>query len=204
MPERKPIEVAVFDLNKTVYHKSSKEEFFKFVCYRRNYKLLDIFQMGLFSSIRELNLFTKTEFKENFFSYLDHLPPERVDEYAREYWSIEWPKYFHAELLDRIALLRKKGIKIYFITGGLDVYVKPLFENFLIPDAWIATRTQYSSGSYHIMGKACKDEEKIRRLEQVLYPSPFRVVESYSDKKEPVLEIAEQAFLLHNKEIIPF
>lgn len=203
MPAKPPTRIAVFDLNKTVYLKSSQEEFFKYICFRNNSKVLNIFRMGLFTGLKKLKLFNKTEFKENFFQYLNHLPPEKVAEYAYEFWSVEWPKYFNSELLDRISQLRQKGVKIIFISGGLDVYVKPLFDNFLIPDGWLATRTHYLNGSYVIIGKACKDEEKIRRLRQFLPPAHFELVEAYSDKKEAILSLASQAYLLHEGEIFP-
>lgn len=38
MPDYKPLNVAVFDLNLTVYNKSSKEEFFRFICRKRKKK----------------------------------------------------------------------------------------------------------------------------------------------------------------------
>lgn len=203
MTKKAIIQVAVFDLNKTLYLKSSKEEFFKYICFRNNYKLRDIFRMVFFAGMKELSLLNKTEFKENFFRYLNYLPPGKVAEYAREFWSVEYPKYFHPELLNRIKHLRQKGVKVVFITGGLDVYVGPLFEHFLVPDLWLATRTQYRNGSYDIIGKACKDEEKVRRLQQAFYPQPFEIRESYSDKKEAILKPALQPWLLKDGEIWP-
>lgn len=197
------LQVAVFDLNQTVYRKSSKEEFYKYICYRKKNKLLDLFQMGLFTLMKEAKLMNKTDYKENFFNYLDKLPPALVEEYAKEFWSVEFPKYFHQPLLERIRHLQDTGVKIIFVTGTLDVYVKPLFETILIPDYWIATRTQYIENSYKVIGRACKDEEKINRLNQLLHPQAYEIKESYSDKKEDILMVAQQPFLLKYGEIIP-
>lgn len=197
------LQVAVFDLNQTVYRKSSKEEFYKYICYRKKNKLLDLFQMGLFTLMKEMKVMNKTDYKENFFNYLDNLPPQLVEEYATEFWSVEWPKYFHPALLKRIRQLQDSEIKIVFVTGTLDVYVKPLFEKFLVPDYWIATRTQYIDNSYKVIGRACKDEEKINRLNQLIHPQPYEIKESYSDKKEDILMVAQQPFLLKYGEIIP-
>lgn len=203
MPPSQTIKVALFDLNQTVYNKSSKDEFYKYICYKRNYKLLDLLQMGWYTLKKELNIINKTEFKENFFQYLDKLPPAQVEEYAAEYWSIEWPKHFNPALLKHISSLQQSGVKIIFITGALDLYVKPLFEHYLVPDYWIATRTQYSRQSYAIIGKACKNEEKLKRLQQMLHPQLYEIVEAYSDSKENMLEAAQQAFLLKEGKIIP-
>lgn len=195
--------IAVFDLNKTVYHKSSKEEFFKFVCYRRNYKLLSLLEIGFYKLIGKLRLLNQTQFKENFFNYLDGLPPEKVAEYASEFWQIEYPKHFNTELLERISQLRKENVTIVFLTGGIYVYVAPLFEQIALTDVWMATEVCYENGTYKIVGKALKDKEKTRRLKSYFADQPFRVVEAYSDEDEDVLYLADKAFLLDDGKIIP-
>ncbi len=159
--------------------------------------------MGWHTLQKELNLATKTEHKENFFHYMDKLSPSTVDKFATEYWSVEWPQHFNQTLLQRIDQLRQSGNKIVFITGALDVYVKPLFETFLIPDYWIATRTQYIGNSYKVIGKACKDDEKLQRLNQILHPRPYEITEAYSDQKEDILKAAQKAFLIKHGEAIP-
>ena len=70
--------IAVFDINGTLYNKKSKEEFFRFICFRDSYKLLDIYHLLLFKLLGALRVVNYTQFKENFFNYLDHLPPENA------------------------------------------------------------------------------------------------------------------------------
>lgn len=202
--DQQPIQVAVFDLNQTVYRKSSKDEFFKFVCYKKNYKLLNVFQIALYGVISKLRLLNKTDFKENFFSYLDNLPPEQVHRFAAQFWRLEWDDQFNHPLLKRIEELRQQGIEIIFITGAYDIYVAPLFENILQVDAWMATQTRYEENTYKIKGKALKDEEKLRRLKEHYAGKPFRLVETYSDEEEVLFKIAEKAFLMKKGEAIPF
>lgn len=193
-----PLRIAVFDINGTLYHKKSKEEFFRFICYRNSYKLMDIYRLLLFKLLGTLRLVNQTQFKENFFSYLDHLPPEQVGRYAAEYWSIEYPRYFNEELLQRVDKLREQGVKIFCISGGLDVYMDPLYELFPV-DAHISTRVLYKKNTYKIVGEACKDEEKIRRLDEYLDGQPYEIVEAYSDDKEAILEKADQAYLVKDE-----
>ena len=201
MPE--PLKIAVLDINGTLYNKKSKEEFFRFICFRNSYKLLDIYHLLLFKLLGTLRLVNQTQFKENFFNYLDHLPPEQVRRYAAEYWSIEYPRYFNRELLDQVDALRKQGIKIFCISGGLDVYMEPLYELFPV-DGHLSTRVMYKKQTYKIVGEACKEEEKIRRLEEYLKGQPYQIVEAYSDDKEAILERADQAYLVkEGGEIVP-
>ena len=193
MPE--PLKIAVFDINGTLYNKKSKEEFFRFICFRNSYKLLDIYHLVLFKLLGTLRLVNQTQFKENFFNYLDHLPPERVRRYAAEYWSIEYPRYFNQALLKRVDELRAQGVKIFCISGGLDVYMDPLYELFPV-DAHLSTRVLYKKETYKVIGQACKEEEKIRRLEEYLDGQPYQIVEAYSDNKEAILALAEQAYVV--------
>ena len=190
-----PLKIAVFDINGTLYNKKSKEEFFRFICFRNSYKLLDICYILLFKLLGTLRLVNQTQFKENFFNYLDHLPPEQVRRYASEYWSIEYPHYFNRELLERADALREQGVKIFCISGGYDVYMDPLYELFPV-DAHLSTRVMYKNDTYKIVGEACKEEEKIRRLNEYLEGKPCQIVEAYSDDEEAILGQAEQAYLV--------
>ncbi|AHM60990.1 HAD family hydrolase [Flammeovirgaceae bacterium 311] len=201
---QEPIKVAVFDLNKTVYRKSSKDEFFKFICYKKNYKLLNILQISLYGLMSKLKLLNKTDFKENFFKYLNGLPPEQVQKYARQFWEIEWDDHFNEPLLQRIKELREQGVQIIFITGGYDVYVAPLFKKHLKVDAWMATQTRYENGHYKINGKALKDQEKVRRLEEHFNGKPFRLIETYSDSEEDLFHIADKAYLMKDGKPVPY
>ncbi len=187
--------IAVFDINKTLYRKSSKEEFFKYVCFKKDYKLLNIFHLLIFKLMGKARLMSQTEFKENFFNYLDHLPPEKVKQYAKEYWNIEYPQHFNEKLLERVEELRKEGIQITCISGGLDVYMEALFGYFEV-DFWAGTNTKYVSDTYKIVGKACKDEEKIKRLDKHFGKGAYTIVEAYSDDPEDILDHAEKAFLI--------
>lgn len=202
--QQEPVKVAVFDLNQTVYRKSSKEGFFKFICYKKNLRLIYVFQLALFGALSELKLISKTVFKENFFHYLNGIPPKQVYQYALQFWGIEWDEHFNKPLLQRIEELRQQGVKIFFITGTYDVYVAPLFEHFLPVDQWMATETSYEGGTYKIQGKALKDEEKLRKLDEHFGSTPYRLVETYSDQKEVLFEKAEKAFIMKKGKAVPY
>lgn len=197
------VKIAVFDLNKTVYCKSSKEEFFKFVCYRYQYKLANIFRLFFFGLLGKLHAINHTDFKENFFRYLDHLPPEEVADIAEEFWRVEYPKYFNQELLRRIDHLRARGVQITIATGALEIYVLPLFDQLPV-DYFCGTRTAYADGVHRVVGRANKEAEKLRRLDEYYGQGQYRIVEAYSDDPEAMLDAAEQAFLIKDGQIEPY
>ncbi len=91
--------------------------------------------------------------------------------------------------------LREEGVKIFCISGGLNVYMEPLYELFPV-DAHISTRVRYQDDTYKVVGEACKDEVKIRRLEEYLDGQPYEMVEAYSDDEEAILEKAQQAYVV--------
>lgn len=197
------VKVIVFDLNKTFYNKSSKDEFFEFICTKRPKRVAYYFEMAYYKLLRQLHQIRKTEFKENFFNYLDNIPPEQVEAYATEFWGKEFPGNFNKELKEHFDSMKKQGVKLYCATGGLELYVKPLFRLYAI-DGFAGTQVKYDGETYKVQGKACKDEEKVCRMEKHFDGKPFKVIEAYSDSKEAILEEAEKAFLLKDGNITPY
>ena len=187
--------IAVFDINGTLYSKKSKDEFFKFVVYRKNYKLPNILQIVLLKLVAKTGIISHTQFKENFFSYLNGLPEEKVRRYAEDFWNIEFPFYFNQPLLKRLQELRDEGVKIALLTGGFELYTQPLLPH-LSYDYFAGTRTEYTHGKHKILGEACKEEEKTKRLNELVGSENYTIVEAYSDDPETILKKAEKAFIV--------
>lgn len=197
------VKVVIFDLNGTFYNKSSKEEFYKFILKKRPNRLKYVFEMSYYYVKMKLNKIQQTEFKENFFNYLDGLPPAKVEEYAREFWAQEFPEEFNKELKKIFDDLKKSETLLFCATGGFELYVKPLFDLYEI-DGLVGTQVEYDGKTYKVIGEACKEEEKIKRIRKLLNGKPFRIVEAYSDSKEVILDKAEKAFLIKDKKILPY
>lgn len=203
MKQEGEVKVVIFDLNGTFYHKSSKEEFFKFICKKRPNRVRYVFEMSYYFLKMKLNRIQQTEFKENFFNYLDGLPPAKVEEYAKEFWATEFPGEFNKELKKIFDDINQSDTLLFCATGGFELYVKPLFDIYEI-DGLVGTQVEYDGKTYKVVGKACKEEEKIERIEKMLGGKPYRIVEAYSDSKEVILDKAERAFLIKDKAILPY
>lgn len=191
-------EIVVYDLNQTLYKKSSKDEFFKFICYKKGYKLVHLFQIGLLTVAGKMRMMSKTYFKENFYDYLNKIPPEKVQKYAKQFWNVEFPEYFREEMVADIIEKDKAGIKVYLVTGGFEIYIKYLEE--LLPIKVIGTLTKYENEEYQVIGKACNDAEKVRRLDAELKEG-YKILEAYSDDDEEILYKAEKGYLLKDGEL---
>lgn len=199
----KAVKVVLFDLNGTFYNKSSKDEFYKFLCKKRPGRLGYYAQMLYYKLLLKLNQIRKTEFKENFFNYLDNIPPKQVEKYAAEFWQQEYPKHFNKELMQKFDEHKKEGAKLFCATGGLELYVKPLFELYKI-EGLFGTVVEYKGNTYKVVGLACKDEEKLNRLEKHYNGKPYEIIEAFSDSKEDILDKAAKAFLVKDEEIKPY
>ena len=189
------VKVMVFDLNGTFYNKSSKDEFYKFIISKRPNRVKYYIQMVYYKVLLKVHQIKQTEFKENFFNYLDNFPPEQVRKYATEFWKQEYPDNFNKKLLKRFADLKGQNVVIFCATGGLELYVQPLFDLYKI-DGFAGTCVAYTGHTYLVEGKASKGEEKINRLEEFLEGQTYRISEAYSDSKEVILEKAEKAYLI--------
>jgi HAD superfamily phosphoserine phosphatase-like hydrolase len=200
---QKEIKVVVFDLNGTLYNEKSKDEFYKFICKKKPQKIADIFQLAYYHVLGKLHWINQTEFKENFFNYLDDIPPPQVAAYAEEFWREEYPKHFNAELKARLDAFKKQGVELFCATGGLELYVKPLFKLYPV-DGFAGTRVRYDGHTYLVEGDACKADEKLRRIAQHYGNRPYRIIEAYSDSKEDILDKADKSFLVKKGKLIPY
>jgi HAD superfamily phosphoserine phosphatase-like hydrolase len=195
----------VFDLNGTFYNKSSKEEFFKFISKKKPHKLAYYFQMIYYKALLKINQIRMTEFKENFFNYLDNIPPEQVAQYAREFWKEEYPNEFNKEIKAKLDRYKQEGMRVVCATGALEVYVKPLFDELYPVDLVFGTQTKYNGETYIVEGKACKDEEKIKRLDKHFKGKSYKIVAAFSDSKEDILDQADDSWLVEDDgELVPY
>ncbi len=187
------LQVVVYDLNRTLYRKSSKNEFFRFLSRKKKSKFQNLFRMLPVSAIYSLGLLNKTTFKQQFYKYLNGIPPEEMEILAKEFWDLEYPENFRKSLLRDIHQARNKGIHICIITGAYEVYTKYLEK--LLGVKVIGTRTTYKNSSYKIIGKACNNKEKVRRLKEEI-PEDFVLLKAYSDDDEEILYEAEKGCYL--------
>lgn len=195
--------VVVFDLNGTFYNKSSKDEFYKFLCTKKPRRAGFYLQMLYYKLLLKIHWIRKTEFKENFFNYLDNIPPEQVENLAAAFWRQEYPSNFNNALKKILDQHKQNGTRIFCATGGLELYVKPLFDLYQI-DGLFGTVVTYENNTYKVQGFACKDEEKINRLDRYYKGKPYQIMEAYSDSKEPILDKAEKAYLVKDGNIIAY
>lgn len=113
--------------------------------------------------------------------------------------------------INKFIVKNKKHIKKFYLERQKDndVVISASFDFLIIPfchsigiNNVIATKYDTKKGS--IIGKNCKGEEKVKRFMEI-YKNKV-VLEAYSDSlsDEPMLKLAQKAYLVKNEQLIPY
>lgn len=102
--------------------------------------------------------------KEWSLSFIKDRTVEEMDELARDFFRDVQQKAFFTDAAPELFRLRELGAQIVIVSASSDLYMKVLPE-FLPIDAVISTTCGVADGKYTgKIGKNCKGEEKVRRI----------------------------------------
>ena len=103
--------------------------------------------------------------KEWSMSFIKGHTVEEMDELSRDFFREVQSRYFFEDAAPELFSLREKGVRIVVVSASSDLYMKVLPE-FLPIDAVISTVCEVTDGKYTgNMGKNCKGDEKVRRIQ---------------------------------------
>lgn len=106
--------------------------------------------------------------KEWTLSFIKGRTVEEMDELARDFFRDVQQKAFFEDAAPELFRLRELGTKIVIVSASSDLYMKVLPE-FLPVDAVISTTCETQNGRYTgKIGKNCKGDEKVRRIQEWL------------------------------------
>ena len=106
--------------------------------------------------------------KETTLSYIAGRSAEEMDGIAREFFRDVQQKRFFKEGLAALDKLQREGVKTVIVSASSDVYMRVLPE-FMPVDQVICTTCEVQGGCYTgRVGKNCKGEEKVRRIQEWL------------------------------------
>ena len=182
----------VYDFDKTIYKRDSTVDFYLF-CLKKQPKILAEAPVLLIWSF--LYLFrhcSKTEFKEKFYRFLRYL--DSVDGRVAEFWERNRGK---------IAAFYLEGHQEsdIVISASPEFLLRPICQELDIKNL-IASRVDKYTGTYS--GENCWGEEKVKRLRKEM--QDVSIGEFYSDSLSdaPLAQIAERAYLVRKKDIVPW
>ncbi len=103
--------------------------------------------------------------KEMTLGFIKGRTVEEMDGVARDYFRDVQQRFFFEDAAPELFRLREQGVKIVVVSASSDVYMRVLPE-FLPVDEVICTVCETQSGVYTgRIGKNCKGEEKVRRIQ---------------------------------------
>ena len=103
--------------------------------------------------------------KETSLSFIRGKTVDEMDDLARDFFREVQQNAFFEDAAPEIFSLREKGVQIVVVSASSDLYMKILPE-FLPVDAVISTTCEVVDGKYTgKIGKNCKGEEKVQRIQ---------------------------------------
>ena len=106
--------------------------------------------------------------KETTLSFITGHTVEEMDEIARDFFRDEQRSRFFSSGISHLEKHRRDGVKTIVVSASSDVYMRVLPE-FMAVDHVICTTCEVVDGRYTgKVGKNCKGEEKVRRIQEWL------------------------------------
>lgn len=179
--------IDIYDFDKTVFPKDSTTEFWKF-CMKKNPKLLRFVPHELWTVIV---YFVKgkdlTYLKGEFLCFIKGID---VEAYANEFWEK------HISEINEWFLPENRENPAVVISASPEFLLKSACEKLKV-EKLIATKTN-SDGK--IIGKNCKGEEKVKRLNKEM--SDYTVKKTFTDSLKNdkwILNLAEEKYQVIKK-----
>lgn len=160
--------------------------------------------------MRALQLFCREGYinKKMLLSQLKGLSEQEMTALAEKFYrEIIRPNYI-AEVIAEIRRLKQKGYRLFIVSGGYDVYLKYVAEEFGFKDC-IATRLDFQYGKFtgRYKGDDCMNDNKVSLLKEYFGRESLRDCESvaYSDSKSdiPLLKFCRRGVVVTRKNCPP-
>ena len=179
----------VYDFDKTIYKSDSTLDFYLF-CLKKMPFILKRLPKQFYSAVLyKLGKITKTEFKENFYIFLNDLPD--IDILINEFWNI------HCGKIKNFYLDGKKDDDI-IISDSPTFLLEPICKKLNITYL-IASKVDKHTGKY--TGINCYGSEKVRRFKEIFPDQSIDNFYSDSLSDAPIAKLAKHAFLVSKKHI---
>lgn len=163
-----PTAFAFFDFDDTLARGDSILPYLLFCIRRGLAPKRQLFRAALAFLRWKLQPSTGRAAKETTLSFIAGHTVEEMDEVARDFFRESQQKRFFAQGVRQLEEHRRNGVTTVIVSASSDVYMRVLPE-FMPVDHVISTTCEVSNGRYTgKVGKNCKGEEKVRRINEWL------------------------------------
>lgn len=183
--------VDLYDFDKTVFPVDSTSAFWLF-CLKRHPAILKHLPKQIIGGIKYfLKKYTLTQFKEQFFCFLESVDGEKEAEAFWEANEHRIYKWFRPEENDAVTVV---------CSASPEFEIRPVLEKLGVKII-LGTRVDVKTGKF--TGVNCKGEEKVKRIKEALGECEFR--NAYTDNPQsdaPMLSLAENKYVIEDGERI--
>ena len=175
-----PAEIAFFDFDDTLARGDSILPYLLY-CIRRGLAPKRQFVRAAFAFLRwKLQPSTGRAAKETSLSFIKDRTVEEMDNIARDFFLEVQSKAIFKDCLKEINDLRNQNVRIVVVSASSDVYMRALPQFLRVQDV-ICTECEVVDGRYTgKVGKNCKGEEKVRRIQQWLKENDLVIDKEHS------------------------
>ncbi len=180
-----------YDFDKTIYDGDSTADFILFCIRKRPASIPKIAFNSLGYLGYKASFLSKTDFKENLYSFLSVI--NDIDSLVEEFWDL------HIDKIKKWYLAQKKDDDA-IISASPFFLLEPACDRLGLKNL-LASNVDKSTGCY--LGNNCFGAVKVKRFTEVFSDE---IDEFYSDSKsdEPLAKLAKSAFLVDGDIISPW
>ncbi|MGL5955204.1 MAG: HAD-IB family hydrolase [Brevinema sp.] len=191
---------SLYDFDRTIYSKDTGVEILKYIFRYKPQSLIFLPQM-IFSLLAYIfRLIPKDRIKEIIFSPLTQFHKNDWQLFISRFWNKE-SSFLFPDVLQQIQQDQQDGYIVGILSASTEDFLFPIAKDlgvdFLIGTKLLDTSDRMSN---KILGKNCKNQEKVYRLYEYItkyYPhQEYSISKMYSDSLHdlPLFQIAEQQF----------
>ena len=181
----------VFDFDGTLYSGDSTQDFWLYAIIQRPLCLRALPSQLSAAVLYAFGRIDRETFKERFYGFLKHI--HDVDKLVANFWDINQSN-LHRDVINRAS------------EGDLVVSASPefLLSEICARKHWKLIASKVDPQTGELLGPNCRGKEKVARIHEAGYAGKFK--QGYSDSRSdaPLMELAQQAFLVKKESIVPF
>ena len=186
--------LALFDFDGTLYKHDSILSFCFFYYQKKPQRIWRFIKQVFSWLLWKFKRINTSEFKSRFICFIEGDTQIEVERIARLFW--ENNTSFNSEILLELKRCQAENLCPVVVSASPDLFILPACKNLGIEHVIATTLTIDNRG--YVLGVNCRGTEKITRLLSV-FPSQ-KIALAYSDNHDdlPLLQAAEQGFLVKN------
>jgi len=186
--------LALFDFDGTLYKYDSILSFCFFYYQKKPQRIWRLIKQVFSWLLWKFKRINTSEFKSRFICFIEGDTQIEVERMARLFW--ENNTSFNSEILLELKRCQVENLCPVVVSASPDLFILPACNSLGIEHVIATTLTINNQG--YVLGVNCRGTEKITRLLSV-FPSQ-KIALAYSDNHDdlPLLQAAEQGFLVKN------